>query len=69
MARVIVGDDHHAVAEGESGTVPVDPPKLGKAEGVTQPLDCLLDIGVDQFRDDTADPVVRLISTRPPFVD
>src|SRR5579862_903529 len=56
MARIMVGDDKHAIAKGETGTMPADPPELAEAEGVAKPLNCFLDIGVNQFRDDTGRP-------------
>jgi len=47
---ITVGDDHHAVAEGNPGAMPACPPRLGEAEGLTQPVNGLCDVGIDEFR-------------------
>src|SRR5690242_21630678 len=49
--------------------MPVNPPELCKAERVTQPLNCFLDIGVNQFRYDTRRPGRATDQHSAPFVD
>jgi hypothetical protein len=51
IVRIGVRDDEHPVAKRDPGPVPTSTPQFGAAEGRTQPVDGLLHVNVDEFRD------------------
>jgi hypothetical protein len=49
-----VGQNHYPVAERDTSAMPAGPPQLGEAESLTQPVDGITHIGVDEFWGDAS---------------
>jgi hypothetical protein len=54
VLRIGVGQNDCPVSECDTSAMPADPPQLDIAERLTQPVDGVTDIGINQFRGDAS---------------